>query len=315
MNNQPHLSVIIPIYNAEQYLYRCIESVLSQSYTDFEILCVNDGSKDNSGEICEEYVKKDIRVRCFHKQNGGVSSARNHGIQHALGEYITFIDADDSIGRDYLLNLLPQQDEDFVIDSSDSRSTPYIDGIYCDREMIEVVLSEWQMLCPWGKLFKTSIIKGNNIKFDECGCLGEDTLFNLTYLIYVSKIRVSSKTDYKYNCTVTDSLSKSAEKYDKALHKALSVYSIGKEIAAKYDDKTIEYLISKYAGITWSIWWSLLPYPYSKRAKLIKQMFRSSEILKLMKNYLRCSESGRKYALFYLLGRAKLYRLASMIIP
>ena len=91
------ISVIVPIYNAEKHLQSCIDSILAQTFTDFELLLINDGSKDNSGSICDEYVIKDNRVRVFHKENGGVSSARNLGLDNAIGEWVTFVDSDDWI--------------------------------------------------------------------------------------------------------------------------------------------------------------------------------------------------------------------------
>ena len=89
------ISIIVPVYNAEEYLHRCIDSILAQTFTDFELLLINDGSKDNSGVICDEYAALDNRVRVFHKENGGVSSARNMGLDNAKGEWITFVDSDD----------------------------------------------------------------------------------------------------------------------------------------------------------------------------------------------------------------------------
>lgn len=93
----PKISVIVPVYNAEKYLHRCIDSILAQTFTDFELLLIDDGSKDNSGKICDEYVDMDSRVRVLHKENGGVSSARNMGLEHACGKWITFVDSDDWI--------------------------------------------------------------------------------------------------------------------------------------------------------------------------------------------------------------------------
>lgn len=92
MNNpNPKISVIVPVYNAEKYLHRCIDSILAQTFADFELLLIDDGSTDKSGEICDEYADKDARIRVFHKANGGVSSARNVGLDNALGEYICFV--------------------------------------------------------------------------------------------------------------------------------------------------------------------------------------------------------------------------------
>ena len=93
----PKISVIVPVYKAEKYVGECIESILSQTYTDFELLLVDDGSPDKSGEICDYYAGKDPRIIVYHKENGGVSSARNYGIEHAVGEWICFVDSDDTI--------------------------------------------------------------------------------------------------------------------------------------------------------------------------------------------------------------------------
>ena len=100
--NTLNISVVIPIFNADKYLHRCINSVLSQSYTDFELLLIDDGSTDKSGKICDEYAREDDRVRVFHKENGGVSSARNLGLDNAKGEWVSFVDADDRVETDYL---------------------------------------------------------------------------------------------------------------------------------------------------------------------------------------------------------------------
>lgn len=101
----PKLSVIVPVYKAEQYLHRCVDSILAQTFADFEVLLVNDGSPDRSGEICDEYTKKDSRVRVFHKPNGGVSSARNLALDNVNGEWVCFIDSDDFLDSNNFLSL------------------------------------------------------------------------------------------------------------------------------------------------------------------------------------------------------------------
>lgn len=96
----PEISIIVPVYKTEEYLPRCIDSILAQTFTDFELLLIDDGSPDNCGKICDEYAEKDSRIRVFHKENGGVSSARNVGLDNALGTYIGFVDSDDYITPD-----------------------------------------------------------------------------------------------------------------------------------------------------------------------------------------------------------------------
>ena len=99
------ISIIVPVYNSEQTLHRCIDSILVQTYRNFELLLINDGSKDRSGEICDEYARKDSRIKVFHKENGGVSSARNVGLDNARGEWITFSDSDDAVTVEWLNNM------------------------------------------------------------------------------------------------------------------------------------------------------------------------------------------------------------------
>ena len=104
----PKVSVIIPVYNVEKYLPQCIDSILAQTFTDFELILVNDGSKDCSGNICDEYAQKDSRIVVIHKENGGASSARNRGLDIAKGEWISFIDSDDYVTPNYLSNLISE---------------------------------------------------------------------------------------------------------------------------------------------------------------------------------------------------------------
>lgn len=102
--DKPKVSVIVPVYNAGKYLHRCIGSIMAQTYTDFELLLVDDGSTDGSGKICDEYAQKDSRIRVFHKENGGAASARNVGLDNACGEWIAYIDGDDWTAPTFLKN-------------------------------------------------------------------------------------------------------------------------------------------------------------------------------------------------------------------
>lgn len=210
--NNPKISIIVPVYNTEKYLPRCINSILTQIFTDFELLLINDGSKDNSGNICEEYAKKDNRIKVLHKENGGVSSARNLGLDNTKGEWITFIDSDDKIEKEYLYNLYTNSSNvDFVICGYKqigkiSKIVVYQDLIldmkqydglsYFNKSEIE---SQCLFYCPWRKLFKNKLIKENHIKFDERLFLGEDTCFLISYTKYINKIRIIKDTPYIYS--------------------------------------------------------------------------------------------------------------------
>ncbi|WP_051523182.1 glycosyltransferase family 2 protein [Prevotella sp. P6B4] len=116
MIEKPYTSIVIPVYNAEKYLGECIDSVLSQSFRDFELILVNDGSKDSSGEICDEYAKKDERIRVIHQLNGGVTSARKAGVEASSAEWIMFVDADDKVTTDGLQRLVEEQQKDPELD-------------------------------------------------------------------------------------------------------------------------------------------------------------------------------------------------------
>lgn len=307
-------SVIVTIYNKGPYLHRCLDSVLAQTFSDFELILVDDGSTDGSSEICKEYAVKDKRVKVLIKNNGGVSSARNIGMEEAKGEWITFVDADDYVDRCYLESLLPQAEEDFVMDSSDARSPHFIDGHYQGKQIFSVALSDWHILCPWGKLYKLDRIRESAIRFDESLSNGEDTLFNLNYLAHVKNLRVASSSYYHYDSTAKETLSKQSTPYEKALYKAHLVYAIGKEMAEKDKDEKVRILISKYAGITWGLWKNLVKYGLPRRTRLVKELFTMDDLRNLMNDYLYCNEGGKRYHLFYLLGRLRLYGLAALLV-
>ena len=106
------LSIIVPVYNVEKYLNRCIESIVNQTYKTIEIILIDDGSSDNSSYLCDEWAKKDSRIKVVHKQNGGVSSARNQGIKVATGEYVQFVDSDDYLDVDFCKNIMSEYSDD-----------------------------------------------------------------------------------------------------------------------------------------------------------------------------------------------------------
>ena len=158
--SSPKISVIVPVYKVEEYLHRCIDSILSQSFTDFELILVDDGSPDNCGKICDEYAQKDSRVRVFHKPNGGVSSARNLGLDNANGEWIAFIDSDDYVDVDYLAELdsySKMLDVDYVITLNTIRTYTKESFLMLQSEHYGDLFSLYRLLkysSPWAKLFK-----------------------------------------------------------------------------------------------------------------------------------------------------------------
>lgn len=226
-NNIPLVSVIVPVYNAEKYLNRCVDSILSQTMTDFELILVDDGSKDNSGRICDEYAEKDARVRVFHKPNGGVSSARNLGLDNATGNWITYVDADDRCSCKYLEHLLAKTDEGtdlilsyaVVCDSLGENAEIYpeyrVDASNFERLFVDSDM-HWHT-SPWAKLYRASIIYENNLRFNEMMHIGEDADFLFSFMLITDRIYVSSGTDYYYTCDVSGSLTKRINTIDSEL--------------------------------------------------------------------------------------------------
>ena len=221
----PQISVIIPVYNAEKYLNRCIDSILAQSFTDFEVLLVDDGSPDGSGEICDNYIAKDSRIRVFHKQNEGVSSARNMGLDNAIGEWVTFVDADDWIEKETLEQCIENsKDVEFV---RFGMKSVYGENLYIEDTRLENswtykiycanVFSRQTALGVCGGLYRRAIFTNNNIKFNPQYRLGEDWLVLMQYLKCIKKIKILNYPFYNYNkqneisTTSTPSLTKFIE--------------------------------------------------------------------------------------------------------
>lgn len=192
------ISVIIPVYNAEKFLHKCLESVLNQTYKDYEIILVNDGSKDNSGAICDEYAEKYDFIRAIHKENGGASSARNYGMKLAQGEYINFVDADDWMELDMYEKLVNAAGDGVDLVMCNCKRPDGNGGYnefnynlpfgYYDREKILecvypcLVMQEHMdfnpLISPCGKLYKRSLFIDNDIYFDEELKFCEDELFS-----------------------------------------------------------------------------------------------------------------------------------------
>lgn len=177
------ISIIVPVYNAEKTLRECVDSILCQGYRDFELLLIDDGSKDISPAICDEYVEKDSRVKAFHKNNGGVSSARNFGIENACGKWITFIDADDYITQDFFDGVC-KRNEDIIIkgyqkfDKEGETSNMHLTDSRKQssfKELLNQYITDSLLRCPWAKFYKKSVI--GDLRFLTEMKIGEDAWF------------------------------------------------------------------------------------------------------------------------------------------
>lgn len=167
MNNSPKISIIVPVFNVENYLHRCIDSILVQTFKDFEVLLIDDGSTDKSGKICDEYAFNDNRVKVFHKRNGGVSSARNVGLNNAVGKWVTFCDSDDYVHENFLYDFLSQPHTVDLLSQgywerrNDVLAEKYEqDGIYVGARLNRFILDMYkstQLGFLWCKAFKLDI--------------------------------------------------------------------------------------------------------------------------------------------------------------
>lgn len=218
--NMPKISIIVPVYKAEAYLHRCVDSILAQTFTEWEMILVDDGSPDRSGEICDEYALRDDRIKVFHKQNGGPSSSRNLGIEHAQGKYIWFVDSDDWIEHGALrriFNVMDNSNADvcfFYLNpiSNSEVQVPFdfksivgnnVDGIHyvgkqeCAKAFVEIEMIGG-MGWTWNKWFKKSIIDENHIRFDTRFAIQEDHLFTLSYLLHINHVIITDYAPYNY---------------------------------------------------------------------------------------------------------------------
>ena len=239
----PKISVIIPMYNVEKYLRRCLDSVKNQTVKDLEAICIDDGSSDKSGEIAEEYARKDERFFVIHKKNSGVSAARNDGIKMARGKYIHFMDADDFIDLDYyekMLSVAHGAAIDMVC-SGFVTDTKYSHGIKYGAESVAVTM--WQKLrrtCAftdgyvWRYLFKKDFTEKNKFLFDTNMISQEDAIFVLRALAKANVVAMVPGVFYHYMFNETSALNNR----DVAHHKKIKrQYKIGKKFRRDFARK------------------------------------------------------------------------------
>ncbi len=207
------ISVVVPIYNVEKYLRLCLDSLLVQTYTNFEVLMINDGSPDDSANICKEYLAKDRRFQYFEKENGGLSDARNYGIEHSKGEYITFVDSDDWLKETFLADLyeaITRTGADIALSTyikyDDLQSVynipvigEYYERIWMSdefiRELPQLEMKDNSYSTSWAKLFKKELFC--TIRFPK-GKLIEDTRTNIKLFLESSRLVYINKCLYFY---------------------------------------------------------------------------------------------------------------------
>lgn len=309
------ISIVIPVYNVEKYLRRCVDSVLSQTYKDIEIILIDDGSKDKSGKICDEYEKKDSRVRAIHKENGGLSSARNRGIEEAQGEYIGFVDSDDYIDNDMyevLYDELQKENADIAMcglydcyeGEKFTSNTVRERVVLNSEEAIKMVMeAKKTSVTAVNKLYRKEIFRELRYPINK---LSEDAFVIVDVLMKAKTIVFISDQKYYY-VHRKNSITTSGFK-EKDLN-VLEAYSRNKEIIEEYYPALKDVAEMRYM---WAHFYVLDKMMLTKGSydKSIKKRI----ISKLRHNYKFILHDprfnkGRKVAMLLLLINANLYKL------
>lgn len=212
--SQRKISIIVPVYNSEKHLCKMIESIIEQEYSHWELILVDDGSTDRSGDVCDEYAQKDTRIKVYHQKNGGVSVARNKALDKISGDYVTFIDSDDWVEPSYLLRFMefPYADDQIVFQGY---FMDYVGAVA--KESTKEIPKQGRILhlgAILGKMFATPIIKLHNIRFDERLRLHEDHVFYYECLKYARQFDFSSYAGYHYMHYGEQSLSRRLQSTD-----------------------------------------------------------------------------------------------------
>lgn len=246
------ISIIVPVYNSQKHLQRCVDSILSQDFKDYELLLIDDGSTDASSVICDDYASVNSNVRVVHQTNAGASAARNKGIKESQGEYITFIDSDDYISKSYLsdfdvLHAYDFQIQGFTLTYADNRDETVVKPQTTTELSVKAIIEDSELngliRGPVCKLFKRSILKEQKIRFPEDISYGEDAIFVKEYLLHCTKSCLAiSKSNYIYTHETSSSLT-SKFQYGPQFYKAtLEEYQLFIGILRKYPNLSNEVL-------------------------------------------------------------------------
>lgn len=296
MNNKK-ISIIIPVYNAEKYISKCLDSILKQTYIDFEVICVNDGSLDDSLSIIESYKNKDKRVKVINQGNGGPSKARNCGLDNANGNYIVFIDADDYIEKNFLGYMLTDINNTDVsicnyieVDDTGKHNISIFNFLSeevsnINNSIINEVISGPGGLV-WGKLFKSNIIKENNIRFNENYKMCEDLLFMAEYIGKANKVRKINKNLYIHNKCNENSIT--ANYKSEMFFYQLEIQERLKKIIQNQKDDDVNEVLNKRLK-------DILMYSIYKETKNNKRLLAKLQTIKEIINCEGIYEEKRKF--------------------
>ncbi len=284
------LSIIIPIYNSEIYLKRCLDSLISQTDKNFEVILIDDGSTDDSANICKHYCSSNYNFKYLHQKNAGPSAARNLGIKYAKGEFISFIDSDDFVSSSYVEKILRNMNCDILFFSSihqkmDGKDEKHSYNNRTDVTFLNVLLEQnqyWDFVYTWNKCFKREIITSNNLLFDENISHAEDELFTLEYTKYSNFVNTINDPIYFYQVGI--GISKELPSLDEFIIINNSI----SEIANKFKDKDISYYLSFRVINYWynAYLYHRCGYFYAyHQAKKLTETLDKKELKKFLTNY------------------------------
>ena len=245
------ISIIVPVYKVEKYLARCFKSIVNQTYKEWELLLIDDGSPDGSGKLCDEYAKKDSRVRVFHKGNGGVSSARNRGIEEANGEWITFIDADDYIAPETLEKCshffgntdMVRFSMRFIYSNDGQQYSDVVLPSISKEGYLSMIVARETIMGVCGGFYRRKMFVDNNILFDESLVSGEDWVVLVQLVMRSNKIHFISAPLYYYN-KINESSCTSSFSFKRSYSTLLALYKI-EHFFTNYKLNCLEQSISK----------------------------------------------------------------------
>ena len=287
-------SVIIPVYNAERTLRRCLDSLLPQLNNDIEVLLINDGSMDKSGAICQEYAENNLSIRLFEQENSGVSVARNRGLDNANGEYVLFIDSDDYVDSNYfscINDCIKKEETDLLIfgalfqNRNQNNKMEYKNCNYYDLDAVKLyaVLSKKQhMYSLWNKAFLRHIIENNSIRFSPGISIGEDGAFIFKYILHTNRLTSINSILYYVDERNMESLSRKKrddlcdsliESYN-SMHTELNRVYLDEESTCIYN----EMLSRAFYRSAYSCFSEVISYSYDRKT-------RRTELLRICTAY------------------------------
>ncbi len=340
------VSVIIPVYQAEKYLKECLESILNQSYKNIEVILIDDGSKDNSLVICNQYRARDNRLIVINQENSGVSVARNVGINKATGDYIYFIDSDDWIEQNTLEELISEIEKNNLdcigfnyikeYNNYSVKNSTYVleEKIYNGEKCLDVArkavglvgkelknIESFNFLAsPCTKIYKRSILVDNDIQFEDIRQLGsfEDGLFNIAFFLHCNSFMYKNKHYYHYRKTNYQSITSAYR--ENVLSKQIAQLTLLKEIAdinknemfyKAYENRIAFISMEYFVNVAMS------GKKYSEKYREMKLLFKNDEYVKALKNF-SLKNLSLKWKLYYFFAKHKIilgiYLFSSIIV-